>query len=243
VTKFLTPATKMGLSISIATGLYGISFGALSIAAGLNLWQTVALSALMFTGGSQFAFIGVISGGGAGSAAFSAASLLGVRNAVYGMQIKQSLRPQGRQVPWMAQLTIDESTAVSLGQAHMDEKRRGFITAGTGIYILWNLFTVLGALLGEQMGDPAVWGLDGAAVAAFIGLLWPRLKSVQPVMIALAAAVLTALAVPVSAPGMPILITAVCAAIFAVFTSGKVPNATEHGRLRSVEQEPGQEEQ
>ncbi|WP_442904246.1 AzlC family ABC transporter permease [Glutamicibacter sp.] len=243
MTKFLTPATKMGLSISIATGLYGISFGALSIAAGLNLWQTVALSALMFTGGSQFAFIGVISGGGAGSAAFSAASLLGVRNAVYGMQIKQSLRPQGRQVPWMAQLTIDESTAVSLGQAHMDEKRRGFITAGTGIYILWNLFTVLGALLGEQMGDPAVWGLDGAAVAAFIGLLWPRLKSVQPVMITLAAAVLTALAVPVSAPGMPILITAICAAIFAVFTAGKVPNATEHGSLRSVEQDQGQEQQ
>ena len=84
---WLTPATKMGLSIALATGLYGISFGALSIAAGLNLWQTVALSALMFTGGSQFAFIGVLSGGGAASAAFSAATLLGVRNAVYGMQV------------------------------------------------------------------------------------------------------------------------------------------------------------
>ena len=85
----------MRLSIAFATGLYGISFGALSIAAGLNLWQTVALSALMFTGGSQFAFIGVISGAGAPSAAFSAASLLGIRNAVYGMQIKQTLRPLG----------------------------------------------------------------------------------------------------------------------------------------------------
>ena len=234
MTKFLTPATKMGLSISIATGLYGISFGALAIAAGLNLWQTFALSALMFTGGSQFAFIGVISGGGAGSAAFSAASLLGVRNAVYGMQIKQTLRPVAKHVPWMAQMTIDESTAVSLGQTEISEKRRGFFTAGLGIYLLWNLFTLVGALLGERMGDPAAWGLDGAAVAAFVGLLWPRLTSMQPVLIALAAAIVTALAVPLSAPGLPILITAALAAVFAVITARKQPAATEHSQLTRV---------
>ena len=78
----MTPAVRMGLSISVATGLYGISFGALSVAAGLNIWQTMVLSALMFTGGSQFAFIGVIAGGGSGLAAVGAATLLGVRNAI-----------------------------------------------------------------------------------------------------------------------------------------------------------------
>ncbi len=235
--KWLTPATKMGLSIAVATGLYGISFGALSIAAGLNLWQTLALSALMFTGGSQFAFIGVISGGGAASAAFSAASLLGIRNAVYGMQIKQSLRPRAAQVPGMAQITIDESTAVSLGQAEIGEKRRGFFTAGIGVYLLWNLFTLVGALLGEKMGDPAAWGLDGAAVAAFIGLLWPRLKSMQPILIALAAAIVTALAVPVVAPGLPILLTAICAAVYAVLSARQKPAATQHGDLDRVDGE------
>ncbi len=237
--KWLTPATKMGLSIAIATGLYGISFGALSIAAGLNLWQTVALSALMFTGGSQFAFIGVISGGGAASAAFSAASLLGIRNAVYGMQIKQTLRPTAKWVPWMAQVTIDESTAVSLGQSEIAEKKRGFFTAGVGVYVLWNLFTLIGALLGERMGDPAAWGLDGAAVAAFIGLLWPRLKATEPVLIALAAAVVTAIAVPLSAPGLPILITAACAALYAMSTAKRAPAATEHGELQSVKEGEG----
>ena len=83
-----SPAFRIGLSIAIATGLYGVSFGALGVASGLTVWQTIALSLLMFTGGSQFAFIGVIAGGGTGSAAFGAAALLGVRNAVYGMQMK-----------------------------------------------------------------------------------------------------------------------------------------------------------
>lgn len=234
---WLTPATKMGLSIALATGLYGISFGALSIAAGLNLWQTVALSALMFTGGSQFAFIGVLSGGGAASAAFSAATLLGVRNAVYGMQIKQSLRPSPRMVPFMAQVTIDESTATSLGQASLSERHRGFWTAGLGVYVLWNLFTLVGALLGERMGDPAAWGLDGAAVAAFLGLLWPRLKSAQPIFVACTAAIVTAFAVPLTVPGVPILITAGCAVLFAVITGRHAKPATEHGQLQQVDQE------
>ena len=61
----MTPATKVGLSIAVATGLYAISYGALGVAAGLSVWQVSALSLLMFTGGSQFAFIGVVAGGGA----------------------------------------------------------------------------------------------------------------------------------------------------------------------------------
>ena len=86
-------AFRIGLSIAFATGLYGISFGALAVSSGLSFWQTMALSALLFSGGSQFAFIGVIAGGGSGGAAFGAASLLGVRNAIYGMQVNQILRP------------------------------------------------------------------------------------------------------------------------------------------------------
>lgn len=232
---WMTPATKMGASIAIATGLYGISFGALSIAAGLNLWQTVVLSAIMFTGGSQFAFIGVIAGGGTGAAAFTAASLLGVRNAVYGMQIKQTLRPSALQVPLMAHVTIDESTATSLSQGTYPERVRGFWTAGLGVFLLWNFFTVAGALLGESLGDPAAWGLDGAAVAAFLGLLWPRLKTMEPQLIALGAALITAAAVPFTAPGIPILLTAACAVIFALLSFRRGEPATEHGRREQID--------
>lgn len=42
----LSPAVKIGLSIAVATGLYGVSFGALGVASWLGVWQTVALSAL-----------------------------------------------------------------------------------------------------------------------------------------------------------------------------------------------------
>ena len=208
----LTPAVRMGLSISVATGLYGISFGALAVAAGLSVWQATALSALMFTGGSQFAFIGVIAGGGAGSAALGAATLLGVRNAVYGMQMNRMLQPKGWRKYLAAQVTIDESAATASGQIDAAEQRRGFWTAGVGVFVLWNVFTFLGAWLGDALGDPRQWGLDGAAVAAFLGLLWPRLQQREPVALAVLCGVLTALAVPLLASGLPILVAAVVGA-------------------------------
>ena len=207
-----SPAVRVGLSISIATGLYGVSFGALSVTSGLDFWQTMALSLLLFSGGSQFAFIGVVAGGGSGVAAMGAATLLGMRNGIYGMQINALLRPRG----WLrfaaAHVTIDESTATSTGQTDPLEQKRGFWTAGLGIFVLWNLFTAVGALAGASLGDPKQWGLDGAAVAAFLGLLWPRLKGREPVAIAVVCALATVLAVPLVPAGVPILVAAVVAA-------------------------------
>jgi predicted branched-subunit amino acid permease len=222
-----SPAVRVGLSISIATGLYGISFGALSVASGLDFWQTMALSLLLFSGGSQFAFIGIVGGGGSGAAAMGAATLLGMRNGIYGMQMNALLRPSGWRKYVAAQVTIDESTATSTGQTDPAEQRRGFWTAGLGVYILWNLFTAVGAVAGSALGDPKQWGLDGAAVAAFLGLLWPRLKGREPGAIAAVCALATVLAVPFVPPGVPILIAALVAAVIGWLSHGRSDEGLE----------------
>ena len=228
--QWLTPAVRMGISISVATGLYGISFGALSVAAGLDLPQTMALSWLMFTGGSQFAFIGVIAGGGSGAAAVGAASLLSVRNAIYGMQMSRMIAPQGLWRWLAAHLTIDESAATAAGQSDAAEQKRGFWVAGVGVFLLWNLFTLLGALLGDALGDTRRFGLDGAAVAAFLGLLWPRLNAREPVALALVCGLVTAVAIPVAPAGLPILLAAAVGAVWGWWRSG-----------RAVQEEAGSE--
>lgn len=223
----MTPATKIGLSIAIATGLYAISYGALGVAAGLSVLQVSVLSLLMFTGGSQFAFIGVIAGGGTPGAAFGAATLLGIRNAVYGMQIKSMLRPRGLTKVLAAHVTIDESVATASGQSDPAEQKRGFWVAGLGIYVFWNIFTLIGALLGDALGDPKAWGLDGAAVAAFLGLLWPRLKSAEPIAIASVCALATILVIPLVPPGIPILVAAVLSGVWGFFGKGPATEGLE----------------
>lgn len=206
-----SPAVKMGGSVAVATGLYGISFGALAVAAGLDRFQTQALSAIMFTGGSQFAFIGTLGSGGA--AALAAASLLGVRNAVYGAQLNAVFSPKAVLRPLMAHLSIDESFATAMAQDDDRERRLGFWSAGIGVFVAWNLCTFLGAWAGDAMGDPRVWGLDGAAVAAFLGLLWPRLRNRDAAALAAACALVSVLAVPFAPPGLPLLLAGLVAVL------------------------------
>lgn len=222
------PALRTGVSVAIATGLYGISFGALAVTAGLSVWQTIALSALMFTGGSQFAFIGVLGGGSGaqlGGAATGAASLLGVRNAVYGMQMKALLRPRPALRPLAAHVTIDESAATAATQTDRRGISIGFWSAGIGVYLLWNLFTIVGAVAGTALGDPASWGLDGAATAAMLGLLWPRLRSGNTWALAVTAALVTSITLPMLPAGLPILLAAAVAGTWGWFIAEPRPRA------------------
>jgi predicted branched-subunit amino acid permease len=201
------------LSVGIATGAYGISFGALSVAAGLNLWQTIALSALLFSGASQFAIVGVIAAGGAGAAAVATSSLLAMRNGLYGLQMSRLLGVRGlRRVP-AAQLTIDESTAVAIAQPEPAAQRLGFWGTGLAVYVLWNLSTILGAVVGNALGDPKRFGLDAAAPAAFCALLWPRLKSGDTRAVAAVAAVIAIVVAPHAPAGIPVLVAALAAIV------------------------------
>lgn len=213
-------AVRDSLAVGIATAAYGISFGALAVAAGLDIWQTCFLSLVMFTGGSQFALVGVLAGGGtaAGGSAIATAGMLGIRNVVYGMRMKPVVDRGGllRRIA-AAWVTIDESTAVALAQPEERSARVGFWVTGAVIFVGWNLTTLAGALIGDALGDTRAWGLDAAAAAAFVGLLWPRLKRFQAGAVAVAAAVVATLTIPVLMPGLPVLVAAAVAIIVGWF--------------------------
>jgi predicted branched-subunit amino acid permease len=200
---------RQSLSVGIATGAYGLSFGALAVASGLNVWQTMALSLLMFTGGSQFAFVGIVANGlHAAPAAIAASSMLGIRNGLYALELMQLLRAHGPGKVAAAHLTIDESTAVAVGQDDVRASRLGFWLTGITVFLLWNLTTLGGALIGNAIGDPKTYGLDAAACAAFTALLWPRLKDRDAVAIAVVGAVVAVLLAPSMPPGIPVVAAA-----------------------------------
>lgn len=210
-------ALRTGISVGIAVAAYGVSFGALSVAAGLDIWQTCFLSLVLFSGGSQFAVIGIIASGGAaaGIPAIASSTFLALRNGIYSMRVA----PLVGDGPWWrrifaAQLTIDESTAVAIAQDEKSAQKVGFWTTGIAIYIGWNLATFAGALLGNLVGDVNKFGLDAVAAAAFVGLLWPRLKQLQAAAVAIVAAVLATILIPFTPPGVPVLAAAVVALVF-----------------------------
>jgi predicted branched-subunit amino acid permease len=203
-------------SVSFTVGLYGIAFGAAGIAAGFSLLQTCLLSLLTFSGASQFAVVGVLGSGGTAISGIATASLLGIRNSLYGLRLSPILKLRGWKKAVGAQVTIDESTGVALGQSDLgeDSMRHGFWLTGLGVYLFWNLFTLAGALGAQAMGDPAAWGLDAAVPAAFLGLVWPRLLGNFERVLAASAMFLALALTPFVAAGLPIIATALLAVAF-----------------------------
>jgi predicted branched-subunit amino acid permease len=204
---------RRALSVGLAASLYGVSLGALGVASGLTVAQTCVMSLLLFSGGSQFALVGIIGGGGSAASAITASSLLGIRNGLYGLQLKPILGVRGLRRVAAAQVTIDESTAVAVTQDEPPEQRRGFWITGAVIFVGWNLTTFVGALAGDALGDPKQYGLDAAAAGAFLGLLWPRLSTREPVAVAVGAALVAAVLVPVVPAGIPVVAAALVAVV------------------------------
>src|SRR5487761_2246064 len=198
------------LSVALTVGAYGVAFGAAGVAAGFTVLQTSLFSLLTFTGASQFAAVGVVASGGAGISAVAAAALLSTRNALYSLQMAPQLEVRGWRRVMAAQLTIDESTNVALAQAPqgLDAVRHGFWLTGSGVFLFWNIFTLVGALGAKSLGNPAAWGLDAAVPAAFLGLLWPRLTSMSNRLLSIAAMVVALALTPFVPAGLPIIATA-----------------------------------
>jgi predicted branched-subunit amino acid permease len=205
---------RTALSVAFTVGLYGAAFGAAGVTAGFSILQTCLLSILLFSGASQFAVVGIMGAGGSAVSAIATATLLGFRNALYGLQMAPILKVKGLKRILAAQITIDESTAVATLQENDADRRRGFYVTGIGVFVFWNLFTFLGALGASAIGDPAVWGLDAAVPAAFCGLIWPRLKNKTHFIVSAVAIAWALLLTPITPAGIPIITTVLLAVIF-----------------------------
>ncbi len=193
------------LAVGVATGAYGFGFGAVAVSSGLSVAQTCVLSLLMFTGASQFAMVGVVVAGGAPMSGALTALLLGTRNTLYGLRMAPLLQWRGWRRAAAAHILIDESTAMGVTRETTEGSRLGFLTTGVSVFVLWNLATAIGAVAGEALGDPRTFGLDAAVGAAFLALLWPRLKDRRNVLVGVLAAAVAMSLVPVVAAGVPVL--------------------------------------
>jgi predicted branched-subunit amino acid permease len=215
------------IGLGLAVGLYGAAFGAAADAAGLDLWQAMTLSALMFTGASQFALVGVLGAGGSALAAVGSALLLGTRNTVYGVRLLPLLQPRGafRRLG-TAHWVIDETTALSIAAPDRALARLAFVAGGASIFLMWNATTVIGALGAAALTGPALAALDAVVPAAFLALLWPRLRKGFPEAavqrrVALGGAVVALALTPVVPAGVQVI-----AAVVAVALAGR-PRARE----------------
>ena len=212
------PYRRDCLVVSLAVGVIGVTFGVFAEAAGFDLPRIVVMSALVFTGASQFAAVGVIDDGGTGGAAVGSALLVATRNTLYGPVVRKALPDSTLGRLGAAHFVIDETAAMAVAQPDRGDACGAFWFTGVTLWLCWNLGSVAGALIGAVLSTPETWGLDAAFPAIFVALLATHVRTVAGRVAAIAAAAIALGAVPFSASGVPILL-----AVFAVVPALYVP--------------------
>lgn len=195
-----------GVAIGVAVGVIGASFGVLARTAGIDPLMACAMSALIFTGGSQFLAVTVVASGGGILAAVIGGLLLSARHIPFGLSLAPVLRGSLAKRLLSSQLVIDESTAFALSQPTPELGRRAFYTVGITLFCCWQAGTALAAFAGGAIGDPAAMGIDAAFPAGLLALMTPRLRHPDARVAALTGAGLALAATPLLPAGAPILL-------------------------------------
>jgi predicted branched-subunit amino acid permease len=213
--------------VGLADGIVGVSFGAAAVAGGLPWWVPVALSVIVFAGGSQIAAVGVVLAGGSPLAAVAAGAVLNTRLFPYGLAVADVVtsdgtdgkasasatdgtRAAGAVKRWLIRLIgthiiTDESVAFAMRQEGRSLRRAAFWTCGIALFVIWNVSVLLGVGLGSALRDTNAFGLDSTFPAVMLALALPTLTSRSIKVAAGAGALLAVALTPVLPAGLPLL--------------------------------------
>jgi len=215
--------------VGLADGIVGLSFGAAAVAGGLPWWVPVALSVLVFAGGSQIAAVGVVLAGGSPVAAVAAGAVLNTRLLPYGLAVADVVTSDDadRAGPgagaarrgagtgaavrrWLVRvigthLITDEAVAFALRQDSRPGRRMAFWTCGIALFVIWNASVLLGVGIGSALHDTNAFGLDSTFPAVMLALVLPTLTSRSIKVAAGTGAVIAVALTPVLPAGLPLL--------------------------------------
>ncbi|MFF3344724.1 AzlC family ABC transporter permease [Streptomyces sp. NPDC002779] len=200
----------------VASGVVGVSFGAISVAGGLPVWVPVVMSVVVYAGSAQFSAVGVLLAGGGPLAAAATGLLLNTRTAAFSLAVADVLASGGRFSRFLgAHLVTDETVAFALAQPDPGRRRAAFWVSGVGLFVVWNVGVLAGAVAGTALGDTAVYGLDAAFPAVLVALVLPVLRGDARVRRCAVVGAGVALAVSSVVPaGVPVLLALVGLALY-----------------------------
>jgi 4-azaleucine resistance transporter AzlC len=193
--------------IAVAAFAFALSFGVLARASGIGSVEAIVMSATTFAGSAQFAVASILGAAGGVASAIAAATLLNARYAPISVSVAPVFVGGRLRRLLESQLIVDESWALSR-RTDGRYDRRLLVGAGLVLYACWVGGTVIGALAGDALGDPASLGLDAAFPALFLAILVPQVRSRRALAAAVLGGTIALALVPVAPAGVPIVAAA-----------------------------------
>jgi 4-azaleucine resistance transporter AzlC len=197
----------------------GTTFGVVARQSGLEPLEIIAMSLLVFAGASQFVMVQLFSQATPAPIVIASVLFINLRH----LLMATSLRAQLGRLPLAQRLfaaffITDESFAMATGHF-----RRGgrsvayYFTFATLLFVLWNLSTVIGIVVGGAIGDPRRFGVDFAITATFIGIVVLAIRHRADVAIAVVAALVAGALALAGASTIAVITAGAVAPLIAVF--------------------------
>jgi 4-azaleucine resistance transporter AzlC len=208
-----------GWPVLLSVVVVGIPFGIVARQSGLSPAEIVAMSVFVFAGASQFAMVQLFREGVGWPLVVATVFLINLRH----LLMAAALRPHFAQVPVARRLAAayvltDEAFAMAIGWF-----RRGrtevayYATFAVALYVLWNVATVIGMLLGPSIGEPRRFGVDFAITATFIAIVVLGVRRRSDGVVALGAALLAAVLAYAGASVVAVVTAGALAPLLVVF--------------------------
>ncbi len=210
------------LPLWLGVAPFAVAYAVTARAAHLSLLETQFMSLSVFAGASQFAAAGLFGQGVGGWSIIATTFLLNVRHVLYGLSLAQQLPIHGWRQLLAAQFLTDEAYGVSVaaGPKQPGGLSLGFLLgAELSLYVVWNLFTLVGSLAGAFIPDPKAVGADVVFPLAFLGLLVPLLAGRREVLVAAFSGLLAWGVSRILPGGLTVLIAGLGGALLGAFLS------------------------
>lgn len=201
--------------VCIADGVVGLSYGAIAVSKGFELWVPVVLSIAVLAGASELLFVGIVAAGGSVFAAMAAGLLVNSRHLPFGVAVRDVIGTGWRRALG-SHVMNDESVVFALSQRQAARRKAAFWTCGIGIFICWPLGAFAGGLIGSSIGDTDAFGLDAMFPTVLLALVLPSLTDGRTRLAVIIGAVIAVATTPLLPAGMPVLLSLISLIFIAV---------------------------
>jgi 4-azaleucine resistance transporter AzlC len=189
------------LPVAFGVAGYGVAFGVLADQVGLSVAEAALMSALVVAGASQIIAVELWA---------DPIPIAAIVVTTFAINLRYSLMGAALQ-PWFTRLSApkaygslffmaDENWALTMRDFRAGNRRGAFLLgSGIAIWTFWVASTIVGALAGNAVGDPARYGFDFVLAAVFVALaaeLWEGKSSLLPWVVSLGTAVVAASLLP-----------------------------------------------
>lgn len=183
---------KAEIPILIGVIPFGLIYGVMALAVGMDQTIAQAMSAIVFAGSSQFVSTQLIKSGAPVFVILMTVAVVNLRHALYSASLAPYLKPLKPAWKWLlAYLLTDEAYAVTIVHYNQEGEIRlkhwFYLGAGLALWVTWQLSTAAGIFLGAVV--PASWSLDFALTLTFLALMVPMIQERASLAAALSAGV------------------------------------------------------